>query len=100
MKLDRLKQLMPPPAKPIYPGSKKEWSGFQKKIGLNFPTDYFSLVNTYGSGRFLGGELKIANPFDPDDERFAELELTRLRETQGKRTQSSKKSRRTCSRKF
>jgi len=81
MTIDNLKLLMAPPADPIYPGSQKEWSAFQKKIGLRFPRDYFTLVNTYGSGRFLAGEFKVANPFDPNDEGFAEFELKRLRET-------------------
>jgi len=72
---------MPPPAEAVYRGSKKEWGAIEEKIGLRFPEDYFTLINTYGSGRFLAGEFKVANPFDPDDERFADLELTRLRET-------------------
>lgn len=81
MKIDKLKLLMPPPAEPVYPGSPQEWRAFQNKIGLRFPEDYFILVNAYGSGRFLAGEFKVANPFDPDDEDFANLELIRLRET-------------------
>jgi len=72
---------MPPPAEPIYPGSRKEWSAFQKKVGLRFPEEYFTLANTYGSGRFLSGEVKIANPFDPDNQSFADRELKTLRET-------------------
>jgi hypothetical protein len=80
MTIDRLKLLMPPPPEPLYPGSRKEWSAFQKKIRLRFPEDYFTLVNAYGSGRFLAGEFKVANPFDPDDERFADRELRTLRE--------------------
>jgi hypothetical protein len=80
MTIDRLKLLMSPPAEPLYPGSKKDWTAFQKSIGLTFPTDYFTVAHTYGSGRFLAGELKIANPFDPDDEGFAAFELKTLRE--------------------
>ncbi len=79
--IDRLKLLMAPPAEPLYSGSRKEWGAFQKKVGLRFPEDYFTLISTYGSGRFLAGEFKIANPFDPDDEGFADAELARMRET-------------------
>lgn len=81
MGMDRLKLLMPPPAEPVRPGCQAEWQAFQRKVGLRFPSDYFALLNTYGSGRFLAGEFKVANPFDSEDERFAETELTRLRET-------------------
>lgn len=80
MMIDNLKLLMPPPAEPLFAGSKKEWSAFQKKIGLKLPSDYFSVVNTYGSGHFLAGEFRVANPFDPDDEDFADLELATLSE--------------------
>lgn len=80
MTIDDLKQLMPPPEAPLFPGSNKDWNAFRKKVGLKFPNDYFTVVHTYGSGRFLGGEFKVANPFDPDDGDFADFELTRLRD--------------------
>lgn len=81
MIIDKLIELMPPPEKPLYVGTKKEWANFQGKVGMSFPEDYFTVAATYGSGRFLAGEFKVANPFDPDDEDFANFELTRLRET-------------------
>lgn len=81
MNIESLKQLIPHPAEPTFPGSQKEWIAFEKKTGLRFPEEYYTLLNIYGSGRFLGGEFKVANPFDPDDENFAEHELRRLRET-------------------
>lgn len=81
MTIDRLTDVVPPPAEPVYSGSQQEWSAFQEKVGLTFPEEYCTISSTYGSGRFLGGELKVANPFDPDDEDFASFELTRLRET-------------------
>jgi hypothetical protein len=81
MKIDALKELMPPPDEPLYPGSLKEWREFQERTGIRFPEDYFAISHTYGSGRFLAGEFKVANPFDPDDEKFSERELATLHET-------------------
>lgn len=80
MTIERLKVLMPPPAAPVFSGSVKDWAAFNDKVGLSFPEDYFALSNIYGSGRFLAGEFKIANPFDPDDEGFATRELLTMRE--------------------
>jgi hypothetical protein len=81
MTIDTLTSLVPPPDEPVYSGSQQEWNAFQEKVGLTFPKDYYIVTSTYGSGRFLAGEFKVANPFDRDDEDFANLELTRLRET-------------------
>jgi hypothetical protein len=78
--IDRLASLMPPPTEPTYPGSRAEWESLQKKLGLQFPEDYYSLLNAYGSGRFLAGEFKVANPFDPGDSAFADVELRTLRD--------------------
>lgn len=80
MTLDALKALMPPPSEPVYPGSKEEWEAVQKKVGFRLPSDFFALLNTYGSGRFLAGEFKVANPFDPDDKNFANKEIATMRE--------------------
>lgn len=84
MTIDDLKQLMAPPEEVVYPGSKPDWDAFQNKVGMHFPAEYYALVHTYGSGRFLAGEFKIANPFDPDDQKFAEVELTRLKEARAR----------------
>lgn len=81
MTIDKLIRLMPPPSQPLYPGSRKEWRAFQEIVGLVFPEDFYTVASTYGSGRFLAGEFKVANPFDPDDHGFADVELMRLRET-------------------
>jgi hypothetical protein len=78
--IDDLKRLMPPPAEPLNRGSEKEWSAFQKRIGLQFPEDYFTVVYNYGSGRFLAGEFRVNNPFEPADAASVEREFRTLRE--------------------
>lgn len=79
MTIEQLKQVMPPPPEPVFPGSKKEWQAFEKRVGLKFPDEYFIVIHEYGSGRFLSGEVKVINPFDSDSEGFAERELERFR---------------------
>ncbi|MEZ5941523.1 MAG: SMI1/KNR4 family protein [Planctomycetaceae bacterium] len=80
MGIDKLAALMPPPEDPLFNGTQEQWDRFKREVGLELPEDYFLVVTTYGSGRFLAGEFKVANPFDPDDQDFASFELTRLRE--------------------
>ncbi len=82
MTLSKLHLIMPPPTEPVFPGTENDWIVFQNRIGLTFPVEYFAVVNTYGSGHFLDGEVKIANPFDPDYDRWVELELRTLRDRQ------------------
>ena len=65
MTLAALTKLIQPPAEPVYSGSRKEWSAFQNKTGLEFPNDYYEVATTYGSGRFLEGEFKVANAAEP-----------------------------------
>jgi len=78
--IGNLKRLMPPPAQPLNAGSMNAWSAFQKRIGLRFPEDYFIVVRTYGSGRFLAGEFRVNNPFEPADAASVEREFKTLRE--------------------
>ena len=68
---------MPPPAQPLNRGSEKEWSAFENNIGLRFPEDDFTVVYTYGSGRFLAGEFRY-NPFEPADAASVECEFKTL----------------------
>lgn len=64
--LDRLKQIMAPPAAPVPPEC--TWDHVEAKYGFVFPTDYTDLIETYGYGA-VDGELLIYDPRVPASHR-------------------------------
>jgi hypothetical protein len=62
MSLDRLRELAPPPSKPVESGSQDGWEKVERKLGTPLPADYKALTNLYGSGTF-DDFLYLFNPF-------------------------------------
>lgn len=87
MSLDRLHEIVAPPAAPVETGDPDGWPEVERRMGTPLPADYKAFTNTYGSGTF-DDFLFLFNPFAPDGpgnlvhERDATLEG--YRETRGK----------------
>ncbi|EOT1259471.1 SMI1/KNR4 family protein [Cronobacter sakazakii] len=64
MMINKLTQLLPPPASPSDSGKGKTWPLIAGSI--NFPPDYVDFINTYGSGR-IADFIVIFNPFSKDE---------------------------------
>ncbi|EOC0042147.1 SMI1/KNR4 family protein, partial [Cronobacter turicensis] len=64
MMINKLTQLLPPPASPSDSGKGKTWPLIAGSI--NFPSDYVDFINTYGSGR-IAEFIVIFNPFSKDE---------------------------------
>jgi hypothetical protein len=59
----RLKNLMPPPARPrVETSDANAWKILQRQFGVTFPSDYFELVCTYGHG-CMDDFLWLPDPF-------------------------------------
>src|SRR5437868_659216 len=48
--LSKLLELAPPPAHPIYAGTRETWQQIQERISL--PDELFEIYHRYGSGEF------------------------------------------------
>lgn len=78
MRIEKLVEVISPPDAPFETGSSNEWDRVQKEIGTELPEDYYDLGRTYGSGRFLNGELQIVNPLSPSYLGWMSHELSKL----------------------
>lgn len=54
MSLENLTQVVPPPAQAIDAGNAESWRQCEQQLGLVFPSDYRQLIQTYGTGCWLG----------------------------------------------
>lgn len=59
MYLERLKQLIPAPDKPVETG---DFTTANEKLGIRLPADYFDFLSVYGTGMF-GNSLEVYSPF-------------------------------------
>jgi hypothetical protein len=62
MGLDRLRELVPPPEKPVETGTADGWAEVERALGTPLPADFKAFTNLYGSGAF-DGFLYLFNPF-------------------------------------
>ena len=60
--LERLQQLLPPPAKPVEPGRPDGWPAVEATLGTGLPADFKAFTELYGSGT-VDDFLYLFNPF-------------------------------------
>jgi hypothetical protein len=60
--LDRLRQLLPPPAHPVELGRPDGWAQVERALGTGLPGDYKAFTERYGSG-MVDDFLYLFNPF-------------------------------------
>jgi hypothetical protein len=60
--LERLRQLLPPPADPVEPGRPDGWAAVETAIGTRLPSDFKAFTELYGSG-MVDDFLYLFNPF-------------------------------------
>jgi hypothetical protein len=62
MTLERLREIVPPPAQPVEPGQPKGWPRVEAELGTALPGDFKAFTEQYGSGKF-DDFLWLFNPF-------------------------------------
>jgi hypothetical protein len=60
--LERLRQLLPPPADPVEPGRPDGWAEIEEALGTGLPSDFKAFTERYGSGK-VDDFLYLFNPF-------------------------------------
>jgi hypothetical protein len=60
--LERLRQLLPPPADPVEPGRPDGWAEVEGALGTGLPSDFKAFTELYGSG-MVDDFLYLFNPF-------------------------------------
>jgi hypothetical protein len=60
--LERLRQLLPPPADPVEPGRPDGWAQVEAALGTQLPSDFKAFTEQYGSG-MVDDFLYLFNPF-------------------------------------
>lgn len=60
--LEKLKEIVPPPAEPKNTGTDEMRKAAEDKLGTKLPDDYIELINTYGDGYF-GYVFNVYSPF-------------------------------------
>ena len=60
--LERLRQLLPPPADPVEPGRPDGWAEVEAALGTELPSDFKAFTERYGSGT-VDDFLYLFNPF-------------------------------------
>jgi hypothetical protein len=60
--LERLRQLLPPPAEPVEPGGTDGWVVVEATLGTGLPGDFKAFTELYGSG-MVDDFLYLFNPF-------------------------------------
>ena len=60
--LERLRQLLPPPADPVEPGRPDGWAEVEGALGTGLPGDFKAFTELYGSGK-VDDFLYLFNPF-------------------------------------
>lgn len=59
--IELLAERFPPPSK-VFRLSDEDWRGAERKLGLNFPADYKTIIETYGDF-YWADFLHVLNPF-------------------------------------
>src|SRR5215216_143821 len=84
--LERLRELLPPPADPVEPGRPDGWAAVEATLGTRLPADFKAFTERYGSGT-VDDFLYLFNPFaaGQDGNLLAEKDrvLAAYRQTQG-----------------
>ena len=60
--LERLRELLAPPADPVEPGRPDGWSAVERSLGTGLPGDFKAFTELYGSGK-VDDFLYMFNPF-------------------------------------
>ena len=60
--LERLRELLPPPADPVEPGRRDGWAVVEGALGTGLPSDFKAFTELYGSGK-VDDFLYLFNPF-------------------------------------
>jgi hypothetical protein len=60
--LERLRELLPPPADPVEPGRPDGWAEVEATLGTGLPDDFKAFTDLYGSGK-VDDFLYLFNPF-------------------------------------
>ena len=60
--LERLRELLPPPADPVEPGRPDGWAEVEATLGTGLPDDFKAFTELYGSGK-VDDFLYLFNPF-------------------------------------
>jgi hypothetical protein len=60
--LERLRELLPPPADPVEPGRPDGWAAVEGNLGTGLPSDFKAFTERYGSGT-VDDFLYLFNPF-------------------------------------
>jgi hypothetical protein len=60
--LERLRELLPPPADPVEPGRPDGWAEVEGALGTGLPGDFKAFTELYGSG-MVDDFLYLFNPF-------------------------------------
>jgi hypothetical protein len=60
--LERLRQLLPPPANPVEPGRPDGWAEVEAALSTRLPSDFKGFTELYGSGK-VDDFLYLFNPF-------------------------------------
>jgi len=60
--LERLRELLPPPAEPVEPGRPDSWPAVEATLGTRLPRDFKAFAERYGSGK-VDDFLYLFNPF-------------------------------------
>ena len=71
--VERLRQLLPPPADPVEPGRPEGWAEVEAALRTGLPSDFKAFTELYGSGT-VDDFLYLFNPFaaGPDGNLLAE----------------------------
>jgi hypothetical protein len=62
MAINELLSVVPPPSNPVEAQDGEVWTRAQAALGINLPEDFRAVGVHYGTGRFCGGYLAVANP--------------------------------------
>jgi hypothetical protein len=81
--LDRLRQLLPPPADPVEPGRPDGWAAVEAAIGTALPGDFKAFTEWYGSGT-VDDFLYLFNPFTQGQDGNLVVEKDRVLAAYGK----------------
>jgi hypothetical protein len=60
--LERLRELLPPPAHPVEPGRPESWAEIEAALGTKLPSDFKAFTELYGSGT-VDDFVYLFNPF-------------------------------------
>jgi len=61
--VEDLRAALPPPKRPLHPGTPAAWAAAETALGLTYPPDFKAAIATYGSGT-IGGSVALLNPMD------------------------------------